>query len=64
MDVSLHAKKGERLVIPISEEQKEQLAVYAQETGVSMAMAARLILSHFFEGDLQKKLVSSKVNKS
>lgn len=60
MDVSLHAKKEERLVIPISEGQKEQLHTYAQEKGVSMAMAARLILSHFFESDLQKKQVTRK----
>ncbi len=60
MDTNLHKKKDERLVVPISEGQKEQLSVYAQENGVSMAMAARLILSSFFEGNLLKKQVSSK----
>lgn len=64
LDISLHAKKEERLVVPITEVQKEQLHSYADELGVSMAMAARLILSQFFDSNSQKKLVPNKERKA
>lgn len=57
---NLYAKKGERLVVPISDEQKEQLRVYSKKLDVSMSMAARLILAEFFEKSSKNKLVYSK----
>lgn len=57
MDAILLKPKSERLNVPISAEQKEQIRRYADRHGLSMASVVRLMVSNL----LGENLISDQV---
>ena len=55
MNVSAANKKEQRLVIPITAEQKKLVEEYARLEGVSSAQVVRKLINEFFRNNLPQK---------